>query len=293
MPSDSQGRSARERPAPGGRRSGAARGALDENGEPAYSHADLVTGKPLVLLFCPLGDGGLPTALLAAFRDRSADFAALEAGVHALSRLPVEANRAAHATLGLPFKLLADATGDVFRTYGAEGAATAVILDPNHRIARILRADAPAALADAAPAYLRQAFPPRRLSVQAQAPVLLLPRVLSEADCAGLVAMWHRPVNQWPSSDGFRSEGHNREQGDFKVGHAGAYGQLTEYVVRDPAAQQFLDQRFNRRVAPEMLKAFQTCARKHYRIARYDLASGGVLHAHRDNSTKETCTASP
>ena len=28
--------------------------------------------------------------------------------------------------------------------------------------------------------------------------------------------------------------------------------------------------------------------RERYRIARYDLASGGVLHAHRDNSTKET-----
>ncbi len=264
--------------------------ALDEDGEPAYSHADLVTGKPLVLLFCPPGDGGLPTTLLVAFRDCSADFAALETGVYALSRLPVETNRAAHASLRLPFKLLADATGDVFRTYGAEGAATAVILDPNHRIARILRDSAPAALADAALAYLRQAFPSRRLSVQAQAPVLLLPRVLSEADCAGLIAMWHRPVNQWPSSDGFRSEGHTQEQGDFKVGHAGAYGQLTEYVVRDPAAQQFLDQRFNRRVAPEMRKAFQTgvSQREHYRIARYDSVSGGVLHAHRDNSTKET-----
>ena len=37
------------------------------------------------------------------------------------------------------------------------------------------------------------------------------------------------------STDGFRSEGHTKEQGDFKVDHAGIYGQLTEYVVRDPA----------------------------------------------------------
>jgi predicted 2-oxoglutarate/Fe(II)-dependent dioxygenase YbiX len=39
-----------------------------------------------------------------------------------------------------------------------------------------------------------------------------------------------------------------------------------------------------------MRKAFQTgvSQREPYRIVRYDSASGGVLHAHRDNSTKET-----
>lgn len=262
--------------------------ALDETGERAFSNADLVTGRPLVLLFCPPGVEP-PTAWLAAFRDRGADFAALEANVHAVSRLPIEANRAAHAALRLPFKLLTDATGDIFRTYGADGAPQAVILDPNHRIARILRDGAPAALADAALAYLRQAFPRRGARVQAQAPVLLLPRVLGEADCARLVELFHRPVNVWPT-DGFRSDGHAKEPGDFKVDHAGAYGQLTEYVVRDPTLQQFLDQRFNRRVAPEMRKAFQTgvTQREHYRIARYDAAAGGVLHPHRDNATKET-----
>ena len=63
--------------------------ALDQEGEPAYSHADLVVGKPLVLLFCPGGD--LPAPLLAAFRDAHAAFQALEASIYALSRQPVEA----------------------------------------------------------------------------------------------------------------------------------------------------------------------------------------------------------
>jgi peroxiredoxin/predicted 2-oxoglutarate/Fe(II)-dependent dioxygenase YbiX len=262
--------------------------ALDEQSERAYSNADLVTGRPLLLLFCPPGGEG-PAGLLAAFRDRHADFAALDATIHAVSRQPLEANRAAHASLRLPFKLLTDATGDIFRTYGAGDALLAVILDPAHRIARMLRAATPADLAEAALAYLRQTFPVRETRVQAQAPILLLPRVLAEADCARLVELFHRPVNIW-ATDGFRSEGHSKEQGDFKVDHAGVYGQLTEYVVRDPALQQFLDQRFNRRVAPEMRKAFQTgvSQREHYRIARYDSSSGGVLHPHRDNAIKET-----
>jgi peroxiredoxin/predicted 2-oxoglutarate/Fe(II)-dependent dioxygenase YbiX len=260
--------------------------ALDQDGEPAYSHADLVAGRPLVLLFCP-ADG---SDVLVAFRDRHEAFAAVEAGIFAVTRGPVEANRAAHAALQLQFKLLADATGDVFRAYGADVGATAVILDPNHRIARVLSGAAPATLAEATLSCLRRTLAPRRQRLGSHAPVLLLPRVLSEADCAELIELWHRPVNLWPSADGFRSDGHNREPGDFKVGHAGAYGQMTEYVVRDAAVQRRLDRRFSRRVAPEMRKAFQTgvSQREHYRIVRYDSAAGGVLHPHRDNAIKET-----
>src|SRR6185295_17521509 len=93
--------------------------ALDETGERTFSNADLVTGRPLVLLFCSSG-GEPPTALLAAFRDRGAAFASLEANIYAVSRLPMEANRAAHAALQLPFRLLTDSTGDIFRAYGAD-----------------------------------------------------------------------------------------------------------------------------------------------------------------------------
>jgi peroxiredoxin len=262
--------------------------ALDQDGQATYSHADLVTGKPLVLLFCP-GDADLPASLLTGFRDAQAAIEALETTVFVLSRLPVEANRAAHAALRLPFKLLADSTGDVFRTYGAEGVVTAVILDCSHRIAAVLRDGAGEPLVDAALSYVRENLAPRRERVKAHAPVLLLPRVLSDSDCARLIELWHRPVNLWPSTDGFRSDGHTKEHGDFKVGHDGAYGQMTEYVVRDAAVQRFLDQCFNRRVAGEMRKAFQTgvSQREHYRIVRYDSQTGGMLHAHRDNATKE------
>jgi peroxiredoxin len=188
--------------------------AVDETGELAYSNADLVTGRPLLLLFCPSG-GEAPGALLAAFRDRAAAFASLEAGIHAVSRLPVDANQAAHAALRLPFKLLTDATGDIFRTYGAEGAPLAVILDPNHRVARMLRGSAPAALADAVLAYLRQAFPPRGLRVQAQAPILLLPRVLGEV----IAPVWSscttgRSMSGPPTASAARA---TPGQGDFKV----------------------------------------------------------------------------
>ncbi|MGH6883414.1 MAG: hypothetical protein ACREFM_21005, partial [Hypericibacter sp.] len=53
-------------------------GALDETGTPVFTHADLVTGRPLVLLFCP-ADGDSLQETLIAFRDRGADFAGLDA----------------------------------------------------------------------------------------------------------------------------------------------------------------------------------------------------------------------
>ena len=52
-------------------------------------------------------------------------------------------------------------------------------------------------------------------------------------------------MSVWPS-DGFRSKGHDLEQGDFKVRHEGVYGTMTEYVVREAALQQFLDGCFGR-----------------------------------------------
>jgi peroxiredoxin len=262
--------------------------ALDHEGIPFYSHADLVTGRPLVLLFCPAVRDEAAAALCAV-RDNHDAFQALGACVVAITRLPPEANGVVHADLRLPFKLLTDAMGDVSRAYGAGDTASVVILDGNHRIAGILSSGPAAAPAEAALRCLRETLPPRSESIRSHAPILLLPRVLDASDCGRLIELWHRPVHVWPSADGFRSEGHTREQGDFKVGHSGAYGQMTEYVVRDAAVQRFLDQRFNRRVAGEMRKAFQTgvSGREDYRIVRYDSASGGVLHAHRDNATKE------
>jgi peroxiredoxin len=264
--------------------------AEDQDGAPAFSHADDIAGKPLVLLFAPADAADLPRDLLADLRARQSELAALEATVFVVSRLPAEASRAARQTLGLSFRFLPDATGGIYRAYGADVAApTAIVLDPAHRVARILRGRAPDGLVDELLGWLDRAFGAGRNTLPTHAPVLLLPRVLSEADCAGLIGTWQRSVSVWPS-DGFRSKGHDLERGDFKVRHEGSYGTMIEYVVREPALQQFLDGCFNRRVLPEMRKAFQTgvSRREPWRILRYEASAGGVLHPHRDNPTPET-----
>jgi len=267
--------------------------ALDHTGAPAFPHADLVTGKPVVLVFCPAIDAPAAQAVLGRFRDLHDRFRALEATVFAVARTGVEANRAVHVGAGLPFQILADAEGGAFRAYGLAGLTATrpvvFVLDPAHRVARILDGAAAELGADALD-YLERTFaptPPVRLA--AHPPVLVLPRMLSRADCDYLVETWHRPVGEWPS-DGFTSAGHAEEKGDFKVRHEGAYGRVTEYVVQDAALNRFLDARLQRRIRPELDNAFRTTIsrREHYRIAGYDADAGAVLLAHRDNPTAQT-----
>lgn len=67
-------------------------------------------------------------------------------------------------------------------------------------------------------------------------------------------------------------------------------GKVLQRVVRGPALQKDLDNTLNRRVMPELRKAFSTTVtrREEYSIAGYDAAEEGGLGAHHDNPTKET-----
>jgi peroxiredoxin len=260
---------------------------VDDRGEPVSTQADFLAGRPMVLLFAALAQPAL-SAVLADVSGAHGDLSGL-ATVFAVVGGPVAAVRGAAARWGLPFRVLVDDSGRVSEAYGmtAEGIGAAG-LDPAHRVVRILagRAGLTADLL----ACLRGAFAaPPALRLSAHPPVLVLPRVLSREDCAFLVETWHRPVGVWPS-DGFTSPGYQREAGDFKVGHAGGYGRMVEYVIREPALQRFLDERLGRRVGPELQKAFQTkvTRREDYRVSCYEAAEGGVLAPHRDNPTPQT-----
>jgi predicted 2-oxoglutarate/Fe(II)-dependent dioxygenase YbiX/peroxiredoxin len=260
---------------------------VDDRGQPVSTQADFIAGRPIALLFAALGHPSLAATL----GDLSGAYTELSgtATVFAVIGGSAEQVNAAAARWRLPFSVLVDASGGVFDAYGIEaGALVAVVLDPAHRVVRVMGAGATlAAEVRACVRDINPDGPPQRLA--AQAPVLVLPRALSPEDCASLIEAWHRPVGVWPS-DGFTSPGYQREAGDFKVAHAGAYGHMNEYVVREPALQRFLDERLGRRLGPELQKAFQTkvSRREDYRISCYEADEGGVLAPHRDNPTAQT-----
>jgi peroxiredoxin len=266
--------------------------APDHDGKPAASDADLVTGKPVLLLFCPSLEDEAMAAGLQALRAASDRLAALQATLFVISRTGIEANAAARKRLVLPFSILADARSDIFKGYGIDPmpvapGLTLFILDPNHRVARVLdRIEPDAMIAEtlATLQHLAAARPAETL--RAHPPVLVLPRMLGPEDCAFLAEIWRRPVPEY-ATDGFTNAGTRAEAGDFKVVHDGAYGKAVEYIVQEDGLQRFLDGRLRRRLFPEIKKAFQASGlkREGYRIAGYEARAGGYLNPHRDNST--------
>jgi peroxiredoxin len=262
--------------------------AVDQAGAPVFSYADLVTGKPAVLIFYRHPETQAAGEALAGFRDLRWHFDRWNATLFAISLDGVTANAALHHRLGLGFQILADVDGGIHRAYGVDRDAagpTLFVLDPAHRIARKIVGTAPADLAAKTLDELSALFgavTAHRLG--AHAPLLLLPRFLGQADCDLLIERWHRPVAEWGSSQS-ASEGHKAEQGDFKVVHDGSYGRATEYVLQDPELERRLDRIMRRRLFPELKKAFQTSVkqRERYRVSAYDSAIAGFLHPHRDN----------
>ena len=266
--------------------------AHDHAGTLTATNSDLVAGKPIVLLFCPAVTDESLAAGLRAFGAAAGRLTALQATVFVICRSGVEANAAARKRLALPFAMLADPNAAIFKGYGvdphpAAPALTLFILDPGHRVARLLDCGEPAALAAEAVATLERlaaARPAARL--QSHPPVLVLPRMLSLADCGFLAEVWSRAVPEY-ATDGFTNAGTATERGDFKVVHDGVYGKAVEYIVQDAALQRFIDGRLRRRLLPEINKAFQAkgLQREGYRIAGYEARQGSFLNPHRDNST--------
>lgn len=258
--------------------------ALDDRGQPVSSRDDDITGRPILLIFCR--DPGDPAALqeLAAISGEAERVTAQGASIFAVAPQSVEANAAWRRAQDIRFPVLAD-EGNVLAAYGlaeAGPSVACVLLDPAHRVMHIAEG-AGAASRTLDRLRAQQRGEPARL--RAHPPVLVLPRVLAPDECAYLIEAFHRCVRVW-ESDGRTTEGFRNEAGDFQVRHHGQYGSLREFVVRDPSVQRLLDLRFQRRVLPEMRKAFQTAptGREGYRISCYDAAEGGSLRPHRDDS---------
>ncbi len=265
--------------------------ALDHEGKPAASDADLVAGKPVLLLFCPAIEDPALAAGLGELRALAGRLAAMQATLFIISRGGAAANAAARDRLSLPFAILADTQASIFKGYGvdplpAAPGLTLFILDAGHRVARVLDNRDPAVLVKQALeefARLNAGRPAELL--KAHPPVLVLPRMLSLADCEFLGEVWRRPVPEY-ATDGFTNAGTKAETGDFKVVHDGSYGKAVEYIVQEPDLQRFIDGRLRRRLLPEIRKAFQATGlkREGYRIAGYEARAGGYLNPHRDNS---------
>ncbi len=266
----------------------------NQDGTLVHSMADDVAGLPTLLIFesSPNQAGSGFERDLTELKERAAGKSD-EYLLYAVTRRTESENRALHARLGLDFDLLSDCQGSLYRAYGLEPVpagceAVVFVLDARFRIVETTGGAGSAYLERALTAL--KALEDKKSSgrLQAHAPVILVERVLSPADCARLMEVWHRPVPVW-QTDGLYCDGHDAETGDFKVQGLEPY-KVLQYVVRNPRLQRYLDTKIVRRIKPEVEQAFQTgfSKREEYRIAAYDAASGDHLAAHRDNPTPRT-----
>jgi len=177
-----------------------------------------------------------------------------------------------------------DADGAISRAYGAlsaEGgeAPMWMLLDPALRVCFHLPID------QAALALSRCAGLPavdRHAGVQLNAPVLIVPRVFEAAMCQRLIDHYE--------GVGGQESGVMREVGGKTVGLLSDNKRRRDADIADPDFRQALRARVNRRLLPEIQKAFQFTATRieRYIVACYDAGEGGFFRPHRDNTTAGT-----
>ena len=261
------------------------------DGNPRYSF-DSVGGRYILLAF--LGSASNPASAAAweAMRQARTEgfFDDSRACAFALTADPADAApRLQDAYPGL--RVFRDHELVVSRLYGAVLPPSdtdprpvytpfAILLDP---MLRVLGA-APIAGIGGLIARLRSLPEPGlHGGAEVPAPVLVLPRVIEPEFCRHLIGLYE--------AHGGDESGFMREVGGKTVGlRDPGHKRRRDHDIQAEEVRAGLRARLNRRLIPEIQKAFQFKATRieRYIVACYDAADGGHFRAHRDNTTKGT-----
>ena len=211
---------------------------------------------------------GADSALLAG-RELAPSLSAWEADWWVVAATPPPAE-----VIGVPW--LIDARGDLARAVGVTGPA-AVVVGSGGRLVAVMPAPR---LQDAALVLERLHAAVTPGTVQFQAPVLLVERVLEPRLCARLIEHWQRGEER---ADGVASA----------AGAASVHADVKrrrDVPVDDAALFSAVREALVRRVLPAILQAFQTRIVQFElpRVGCYDAETGGWFRRHRDNTTPFT-----
>jgi predicted 2-oxoglutarate/Fe(II)-dependent dioxygenase YbiX len=174
-----------------------------------------------------------------------------------------------------------DYDGAVSRLFGALGEDGAerpywLLLDPTWRVLW----GAPLAEAERVLAALSELpDPAEHAGVPMHAPVLIAPRVFEPEFCRRLIALH--------AADGGRFTGVMRDAGEVTVHVMDELKRRRDLAIADPALQEEIRERLERRLFPFMERTlgFRATHIERYLVSCYDAADGGVFHAHRDDVT--------
>ena len=241
--------------------------------------ADDIAGNPIVLLFCPRFSEAVADAMAGVVAAQQY-FSAAGARLFAITLDDAKVAQAQN----IPFPVLLDSDGTVFRTFDAEAREipTTVVLRPNQHVMAILKSS-PSVQATEALAHVKRLAAERQpMLMTHHPPVLIVPDVLSAGDCRDLITIFHtRGQTFMPPGPGIDYIGTDYK---MRIPEYGRADRIDHWIV-DKSTTTLLHRRIEQRLLPEIAKAFQ------YRITRwerlrigcYQGERGGELHGHRDN----------
>ncbi|MEB3170678.1 MAG: 2OG-Fe(II) oxygenase [Synechococcaceae cyanobacterium] len=252
-------------------------------------HFETLAGRYVVL--CLLGSGTRPEgqALLAAFGAHAPLFDGRNACFFAVSLDPADA--AAHGQEprrhGHWLRWFFDTDRRISRSAGClvdnRLRPCTLVLDERLRVFAALPMGQDMAAHAAAVARLVQGAPPPGSRSSGQAPVLIIPDLFEPALCQRLMEYY----NAGGAGDsGFMQDRNGQTVGVYDYTHK----RRSDKIITDEALQTVCRERINRRLVPELGRAFQFRATRLERhlVACYDGETGGHFGPHRDNTTHGT-----
>jgi peroxiredoxin len=240
---------------------------------------DAIAGNSVVILFCPKFLPAI-TEAVAALTAAQGSFTAAGARLFAVTLEPEKIA----AAQNIPFPVLCDRDGKVFRAFSANtlDLPTTVVLRPNQHSVEILNS-APQAQATGALVQIERLAAERQaVQMAPHPPVLVLPDVLSPADCRRLIDVYEtRGQTFMPLGAGIDYIGTDYK---MRMPDYGRGDRIDHWIV-DKDTETLLYRHIAMRVVPEIAKAFQYRITRweRLRIAGYEGQRGGELHGHRDN----------
>jgi len=175
---------------------------------------------------------------------------------------------------------LFDPDGVIAARYDAAEEDRWVLIDPALHVLAVAGPDQAETLIDQV-----AALPPpgRHGGPESLAPVLLTPRIFEPEFCEQLIALYRRTGG---APSGFMRE----VEGVTTLIMNDRHKRRSDVTIQDPALQRQAVARLNRRLIPQIEKAFnfRPTRIERYLVARYDDEAGGFFGPHRDNTTRGT-----
>lgn len=159
-----------------------------------------------------------------------------------------------------------------------------VVLDPTMRIMNVITFKRDQSDCAELISYMDSLPPPDQfLGMPVQAPILILPNVFEPDLCEALINLY--------DTEGSIETGFMKDEGGKTVGVLDAkHKRRRDHYMKDDALISRVQERFTRRVVPEIAKIhqYEVTRMERYIVGCYTEEDGGHFMPHRDNTTKGT-----